>query len=100
MKKMTEEQKTRSQKADAIKKTIKKLFNADRVETCLYSNTDIELTVYEGNVNFDTLLSVSEMFGTKDINMRGGETGGGCETCDYGNDKYVVITVKKATKGL
>jgi len=51
-----------------------------------------------GKLNYRTLKRLSVELGTEKINLAGGETGGGCESCDYGNEKYVEVEVEGITK--
>lgn len=51
------------------------------------------------NLNFSTLLKLSDLLGTEDIDVDD-YAQGGCETCDYGSDYGHKIQVYNATKRL
>lgn len=56
--------------------------------------------MYESPVlNFVSLMDLSEIFGTKDIDVDN-YANSGCETCDYGSDYGHEISIKNITKNV
>jgi hypothetical protein len=46
-------------------------------------------------INFDVLTKISEIFGTKSINVGEKQFNSGCETCDYGSSYSEEFFIKK-----
>lgn len=73
------------------------------VENCSIFVTPKEINISISNMysaptlNFDTLLKLSEMFGTTSINVDD-FSNEGCETCDYGSEYGHNLQIMKATK--
>jgi len=48
-------------------------------------------------VSFEQLTLLSELFGTRKINLGDRESWGGCETCDYGSKYQLTIHLNDVT---
>jgi hypothetical protein len=81
-------------KAD-IQKATRELFGPGAaVSVDILTNArSLVLSVYDSVITFAHLQALSKMFNTTKIDLQGKSTGGGCETCDYGNEEYVDIFI-------
>ena len=53
---------------------------------------------FKGNLTFSNMMDLAEFFGTKNIDTESNHTGGGCETCDYGNYSYITLYIRPEVK--